>query len=335
MLKILVAGGLNEEQPDLLEKQKEFAKLLGQEIIKQGHVLLNACLTSFDKVIAESAYSAIIERKIDPDKFLVSYVLPGQKLAHEIGNIRKSQLQNWEIGSPKLRVPEPIQLADAIILVGGFDGTYRAANWARIAKKPLLPITRFGGTAEQVYSEELGDFEVRYGGRLTRGDYENLSQLNSPLNSFAASVINLAEMARTSRSVFVIMSFAEDPQLLDFLETSKDVCKKFSYVCERVDDASRVPRILPEILKRMSSCAFAIVDLSVESPNVYYELGYAEGQGKPVIVTAKKGTTLPFDAKDIPVTFWDSQTVLKEMLSKKVEEIAKDQGRAIANNKGQ
>jgi hypothetical protein len=78
---------------------------------------------------------------------------------------------------------------------------------------------------------------------------------------------------------------------------------------------------LPEIIKRIAGCAFAIVDLSEESPNVYYELGYAEGHDKPVIVTAKKGTTLPFDAKDIPVIFWENQSGLRNMLREKVKEL--------------
>lgn len=327
MLRILVAGGFNEEDSESLKEQQEFARALGKEIIDQGHILLNACLTSFDLVIAESANERVKEIGEDPIKRIISYVLPGQNFAHQFGNVLQSQLQNWELGSPKLRVPEPIQLADAIILVGGFEGTYRAANWARIAKKPLLPITRFGGTAEQVFAEELDDFEVRYGARVSRSDYENLSQLKSPPDVFAKTIVALAEMARTSRSVFVVMSFAEDPALVDALNTFKEVCKEFSYVCERVDEGSTVPRILPEILKRIAGCAFTIVDLSVQSPNVYYELGYAEGQGKPVIVTAKKGTVLPFDAKDIPVCFWENQTGLRSTLSKKVEEIAKTQGR--------
>jgi hypothetical protein len=328
MLRILVAGGFNEENEELLKEQQEFAVALGREIIDQGHVLLNACLTSFDLVIAESANNRVKELGDDPIKRIISYVLPGQQFAHQFGNVLQSQLQNWELGSPKLRVPEPIQLADAIVLVGGFEGTYRAANWARIAKKPLLPITRFGGTAEQVFTEELDDFEPRYGSRVSRSDYENLAQLKSPPDVFAKTVVALAELARTSRAVFVVMSFAEDPALEDALNTFKEVCKLFGYVCERVDEGSNVPRILPEIIKRIAGCAFTIVDLSVQSPNVYYELGYAEGQGKPVIVTAKKGTTLPFDAKDIPVCLWENQAGLRAMLTKKVEEIAKTQGRS-------
>jgi hypothetical protein len=330
MMKILVAGGFDEQNKELLEPQKEFAKLLGREIISQGHVLLNACLTTFDAAIAESANQTAEEEGKDPNERIVCYVLRGeegqggQELAHEFGNILQSQLRNWELGSRRLFVPEPIQLSDAVILVGGFEGTYRAANWTRIAKKPLLPITRFGGTAEQVYREELDDFE-RYRGRISKADYQNLTQLKSPLDDFAKRVVLLAQMAQASRDVFVIMSFSEDPELgpdlEDVLESYKAVCSEFDYKCERVDDASNVPRILPEMIERIEGCAFSIVDLSKESPNVYYELGYAEGHDKTVIVTAKKGTTLPFDAKDIPVIFWQNQFGLKNMLREKVKKL--------------
>lgn len=323
----MVAGGFNEEDAELLDKQKEFAKLLGKEIISQGHVLYNACLTSFDAAIAESANEEAKNLGKDPAKCIISYVHPSQKRMHNFGKIIQSQLQNWELGNPKLRIPEPIQFADAVILVGGYEGTHRAANWARIAKKPLLPITRFGGTSAEIYGEELDEFDNRYGSRVSRSDFENLAELDSPLEGFAKTVINLAELMRTSRSVFVIMSFTkEEPLLDDALDTFINVCEKFNYKCSRVDDGSIVPRILPEILKRISNCAFAIVDISVPSTNVYYELGYAQGQNKPVIITAKKGTALPFDVKDIPVIFWESQRVLREELSKKVEKIAEGQG---------
>lgn len=329
-MKILVAGGFDEQNKELLEPQKEFAKLLGREIISQGHVLLNACLTTFDAAIAESAYQTAEEEGKDPNERIVSYVLrgpegqEGQELAHEFGNILQSQLRDWELGSQGLFVPEPIQLSDAVILVGGFDGTYSAANWTRIAKKPLLPITRFGGTARQIYKQEYDNFD-RYRGRISKADYENLKQLVSPLDDFAKRVVSLAQMAQASRTVFVIMSFSEDPplgpDLEDALDSYKAVCSDFDYKCERVDDASNVPRILPEMIEKIEECAFAIVDLSKESPNVYYELGYAEGHDKTVIVTAKKGTTLPFDAKDIPVIFWENQRGLKDMLRKKVKKL--------------
>ena len=69
------------------------------------------------------------------------------------------------------------------------------------------------------------------------------------------------------------------------------------------------------------------MDLSGEKVNVYYELGYADALAKPLIVTAKEGTQLPFDVKDIPVIFWKNQKGLREQLSKKIAAIAELQGR--------
>jgi hypothetical protein len=52
-------------------------------------------------------------------------------------------------------------------------------------------------------------------------------------------------------------------------------------------------------------------------------------------VTAKEGTPLPFDVKDIPVVFWDNQKTLKEQLRKRIKAIARQSkvGRSIASNR--
>lgn len=305
MLHILIAGGVNENDKDRLPQLEKFAQLLGKEIIAQGHILLNACRTSFDRVVAESANATVMALGGNPTDRIISYVLLGTKPAHKFGNVRTSQLIDWELGNPRLRIPEPIELADAVIIVGGFIGTHRAANWARISGKPILPVPRFGGAAEKIYAEELNSFDVRYSGRLAKNEFENLAQLTSRAEDFARTVISLAERLQASKSVIVVMSFSNDPALADAYESYKDVCKEFEYDCHRIDDDSSVPRILPELLAQISRCAFCIVDLSDEKANVYYELGYADASKKPLIVTAKKGTTLPFDVKDIPVIFWE------------------------------
>ena len=45
MLKILIAGGFDESNKDLLPKLHAFAQSLGKEVISQGHLLLNCCRT--------------------------------------------------------------------------------------------------------------------------------------------------------------------------------------------------------------------------------------------------------------------------------------------------
>ena len=190
-----------------------------------------------------------------------------------------------------------------------------------------MPITRFGGAARVIYYQELDRFSRVCASKIDKADYENLSDVASSFPELAKTVVALAQRLRVSKDVFVIMSFADDPELEDAYETFKSVCQAEEYRCTRVDDESMVPRILPEILSRINRCAFTIVDLSDEKVNVYYELGYADGIGKSIIVTAKEGTQLPFDVKDIPVVFWKNQKGLREQLAKKIRAIASTQGR--------
>jgi len=327
MLRIMIVGGFDETNATTYPKLKEFAQLLGREVIRQGHTLLNACRTSFDAAIAESANAEALAAGMEPTGRIVSYVLAGQEPAHTFGNVRTSQLVDWELGNPKFRIPEPIDASDAILVLGGFTGTHRATNWARIGGKPILAIPRFGGAAEKIYAEELASFDERYSGRLSKEHFEDLAQLTSDPKQFAKTVISLAERAQASRSVLVVMSFSDDPSLADANDSFKEVCSEFDYECARIDEESDIPRVMPELLQRLATCAFCIVDLSHEKANVYYELGYAEASKRPVIVTAKKGTPLPFDVKDIPVLFWDGQKSLKEQLRRKIKAIANDQGR--------
>lgn len=327
MSRILIVGGFNENDEATYAKLREFAQELGREVIDQGHLLLNACRTSFDKVVAESANMELIAQGQNPRERIISYVLTGQQPIHTFGKLRTSQLTDWDLGNSELMIPEPIDLADAVIIVGGFTGTHRATNWARISGKPLLPVPRFGGAAKKIYAQELASFNELYSSRLSRDQFEDLSQMTSDFKTFANTVVSLAERVQASKSVLVVMSFSEDPSLTDAYESFKDVCNEFSYDCARINEEKGVPRIMPELLKQLSSCAFCIVDVTHEKANVYYELGYAEGAKTSVVLTAKKGAPLPFDVKDIPVIFWDSQKALKEQLRRRIKEISEKQGR--------
>ena len=64
---------------------------------------------------------------------------------------------------PELNPPEQIAEADVTIFVSGGEGTFCATNWARIAHKPILGITQFGGAGAQIYEMESDRFEERYG----------------------------------------------------------------------------------------------------------------------------------------------------------------------------
>jgi hypothetical protein len=187
----------------------------------------------------------------------------------------------------------------------------------------LLPFTYFGGAAQKVYDQELNDFDEKYAGLVTRLEYEELNSVKNDWSEHAANLVALAEKIAESRRVLVVMSYAARSDLEDAFDSFQQVCTELGYECERVTEENADDRILPDILAKLERAAFAIVDLTELRPNVFYELGYADGMKKKVVVTAKEGTELPFDVKDVPTIFWDGQRQLKEDLKKRIRAVVK------------
>jgi hypothetical protein len=113
--------------------------------------------------------------------------------------------------------------------------------------------------------------------------------------------------------VFILMAFKEDPLLEDVVDTIKGICSSLQLRAERVDDIQHFGRITDKIIERIKASRILIADLSFERPNVYYELGFAHGLNRDVILLAKQGTDLHFDIKDFNVLFYRN---IKELSSK-------------------
>lgn len=104
----------------------------------------------------------------------------------------------------------------------------------------------------------------------------------------------------------------------------------FSQSCrlkERTDESGSLERIVSRVEKGIRGSGVVIADVSEGSPNVFYEVGFARGLGKDVIMTARKGTKLPFDVGDIPAIFWEIQDDLKEGLRKRFANLKSKYGR--------
>jgi hypothetical protein len=219
-----------------------------------------------------------------------------------------------------LSPPEQIAEADATVFIAGGDGTFSAANWARIAAKPILGISQFGGAACQIFEQERCQFNDRYAQLIAIEDFDILSQDTDDVAQLANDVVTLCERIVTSNTVFTIMPFTEE--FRDVYASYNTVCNEFGFNAERTDESDSSERIIPRILGGIRGAAFVIADVTNPSVNVFYEIGFAEGMGKPVIVSAKKGASLPFDIADIPVLYWSGQEELKEKLRRRVKEIA-------------
>jgi hypothetical protein len=67
-----------------------------------------------------------------------------------------------------------------------------------------------------------------------------------------------------------------------------------------------------EIFEALHRAGLVIVDLTGIRPNCTMELGYALARRRRVVISAKKGTTLPFDEDKLPTFFWEDTGTLAE-----------------------
>lgn len=335
MARILVAGGLwqEDENQELREAREFFAAALGREIIAKGHALLGGCRTTLDAQVAAAAKIEALQRAVDPRRVIRSWVTKTTKPSHSIGEVVRSCMGDWGHVPRGFSFPEPIQEADVVIILGGWDGTHYAASWARLANKPLVPVATFGLAAAEIFDDELSAFDRRYAARLTLDEYQILNRLlpdwqQDTVNAFAKDVICLAERLITPTAVFVVMSFAEKGHLKDAYNTFQRVCKENGFFAFKVDHhIDPKQRIVPAIFSSIRRSAFIISDVSEPRPNVYYELGYAQALGKDIIMTAFEGTQLPFDVFDVPTLYWDCQDTLEQKIHVEINRLGQKFGR--------
>lgn len=105
----------------------------------------------------------------------------------------------------------------------------------------------------------------------------------------------------------------------------KPICDKYEYNLFRSDKENTTNKIDDEIFDHLDNDDLAIADLTNLNPNVFYEAGYRNARGLPLIQIAKDGTTLPFDVGRIRTYFYDldieKAEEFKHSLSKVIESI--------------
>jgi nucleoside 2-deoxyribosyltransferase len=326
-MKIYVGGSLRDVTVDE-ELCQQFIEKLGAKIAEHGHILLTGCRGSLDKAIAESANQWLEQNGQDLKeirKRIISYKLKADEPIHNFGRVQVSKRADWSLTTPDLSLPEQIAEADVAIFVAGSEGTFFAANWARISGKPILGVARFGGAGSVLFEGEREEFSKKYSHLVSKEDFDMLNQYTDDVDQLAEDVISLCENLMTSNSVFLVMSFKKE--YIDLYDAYDAVCKNFGFKAVRTDQVTSLERITPRILDGIRHSAFVIADVTEKSLNVFYEIGFAEGLGRPVIVTAKEGTELPFDIKDTPIVFYSTLNELKQKLQPIIAEVKTKLGR--------
>lgn len=171
----------------------------------------------------------------------------------------------------------------------------------------------FGGSGYALNKQERQNFDEKYAHLLSKKwTYNHLNQITKDINQLAELVVAFCEDLERSSSVFTIMSFKKEYD--DVFGIFSHICNQHEFKAVRTDHDPNLNPITARILDGIREADFVIADVSEKSPNVFYEIGYAKGIDRPVIITALKGTELPFDIKDLPVIFYDRLNMAEDLV---------------------
>lgn len=119
----------------------------------------------------------------------------------------------------------------------------------------------------------------------------------------------------TYKKGFIAMKFG-DPLLDQLLaEILKPCAKQAGFELLRLDDTPKAGLIDDRLRVEIQSSDFLVADLTHDNPGAYWEAGYAEGLGKPVIYICEKDkfdtTKTHFDTNHHLTIMWDKDNLPK------------------------
>ena len=124
---------------------------------------------------------------------------------------------------------------------------------------------------------------------------------------------------------FILMAMSpKDPSLVDVHASIRRACSELGIRAERVDDIEFTGQITAKVHSNIRHAEFVIADLTHERPNVYYEIGFADALGKPLILIAKVGTAVHFDLAGMRILYYDNLTSLEHTLKRALAGLRND-----------
>jgi hypothetical protein len=152
---------------------------------------------------------------------------------------------------------------------------------------------------------------------ISDGTIVTLNLTHSGLNK----TIELTEEGEKSNKCFIAMSF--NPNTKPSREAIRKALNETGYeaviIDEQIIDSART--INDEIIASLKKCKFCIADFSFHSNGVYFESGFALGQGKKVIYTCSKEEfeNAHFDIRPLQHIIYESPEQLGKDLKYKIE----------------
>lgn len=119
--------------------------------------------------------------------------------------------------------------------------------------------------------------------------------------------IKISNLVLSTRKpqAFIVMQFSS-PFNEIYTDVIRKACDDYGLQPTRADEMYGPGIIIKDISEQILSSQVIIADVTPPNQNVYFEVGYAYGVGKPIILLAEKGTKLPFDLSAFRTLFYEN-----------------------------
>lgn len=128
-----------------------------------------------------------------------------------------------------------------------------------------------------------------------------------------ASQIAAGTAAAKRRHAFAAMPFSTDFDDVFYYGIANAV-RANELLCERIDQQAFVGDIVQRLKDQIASARIVIADVTGSNANVFLEVGYAWGNGVPVVLVCREGSDLKFDIQSQRCIFYKNIRDLERKL---------------------
>ena len=171
-MRIVIFGSWKLEQKDnwrLFGKEVQFHKAcqeLGEKLVQEGHTIIagSTCERTADYHFIQGALNAFSVLKLD--NHVVEIFRPNniEQPYKELAKEHPNAFKYHDFPSGRWPISHLLSLleSDSVIVVGGASYSYNACLAGLVAKKPIIPVSSFGGASLKISKEVENRFHTLY-----------------------------------------------------------------------------------------------------------------------------------------------------------------------------
>lgn len=231
------------------------------------------------------------------------------KISHYLRQIHSSgrppmlSLYRIEQVQKESDLPTPPEQGNNLLLLAGEEIQHEPGSLATWSGNELLGLLAKIGTrdvGDAIYIaqelERLGLVDSRgtaqgvIGVRLTFGGWQRFSELK--------------QLVSDSRAAFMAMPFSEPELDKVYEDCFRPAVHATGFKLSRIDEEPPAGSIMNRMRVEIHRARFLLAELTNHNQNVYWEAGLAEGLGRPVIYTCRKGHKPHFDTQQSHTVLW-------------------------------